>query len=218
MMTTDSSSVRWRLPLLLAGVLVLLGGPRHPGGTMAEMLAHPDWVPGHVLVTAGFAALLAGLVLLARSGTVPAPGARWLRFAIAATVLQTVEMVVHTASVVDHGNLVAGRATPVLSTHLALAVAFYPAFGAAAAGLILTAARTRAVGSWWIAWLGVAGAVAHGASAPLTILTGDERFRILFPGVALFALWMVLAALWPLRARAAAAPRHAAPLPAAARS
>lgn len=201
-----TSFPRWRLFVLLGGLLICIGGPMHPGGSMAQMLAHPSWVPGHTLVTLGFAALLAGLVMLARAGTVPPSTRRWLRFAVVATALQTIEMVLHTAAAVDHGNLVAGRATPVLSTHLALAVAFYPLFGAAIIALILAGARDRALGSWWIAPLGVVGAAAHGAAAPLVVLLGDERFRILFPGIALFALWAVIAALWPARAPVSAAP------------
>ena len=134
-MPTTSFS-RWRLFVFLGGLLICIGGPMHPGGSMAEMLAHPSWVPGHTLVTLGFAALLAGLVMLARAGTVPQPTRRWLRFAVVGTALQTVEMVLHTAAVVDHGNLVAGRGTPVLSTHLALAVVFYPLFGAAIIALM----------------------------------------------------------------------------------
>ena len=208
-------SLRWRAPLLLAGVLILLGGPRHPRGAMVEMLAHPDWVLAHMLVLAGFVALLAGLVLLRRGAPQPARTAWWLRFAIAATALQSFEMVLHTVSVVDGGNLAAGHATPVLSTHLALAVVMYPLFGAAMVGFILAAARERAAGSVWIAWLGVIGAAAHGLSAPIVILSGDTRFAILFPMLMLLALWLVIAAFLPARAAAAAPHPHASPLPAA---
>ncbi len=208
----DTSSFRWRAAVLLGGVLILQGGPRHPRGTMAEMLVHPDWVLAHTLVLGGFIALLAGLVLLRRGGAQPARTAWWLRFAIGATALQALEMVLHTAAVVDGGHLAAGHATPVLSTHLALSVVVYPLFGAGMIGLILAGARERSVGSRWIAWLGVTGATAHGLAAPLVVLSGDVRFAILFPGIALLALWMVLAALWPARA-AAIAPHPAPPRP-----
>lgn len=208
---TTTPSLRWRVPVLVAGVLVLLGAPRHPRGTMTEMLAHPDWVMAHTLVLAGFVVLLAGLVMLRRGGAHPARTAWWLRFAVIATALQALEMAVHTAAVVDHASLAAGRATPVLSTHLALSVVIYPLFGAAIVGLIVAAARERAAGSWWIAWLGIIGATAHGLAAPLVVLSGDTRFAILFPGIALLALWMVLASLWPVRARAAAPASAAAP-------
>lgn len=192
---------RWRLFLLFAGILILLGGPMHPGGTMAEMLADPTWVPGHTLVTIGFAALLAALIHLGRTPRVTDASRNWLRFAIVATALQTLEMVLHTAAAVDHGNLVAGHATPVLSTHLALAVAFYPVFGAAIIAFIVIAARERAMGEWWYAPVGIIGAAMHGAAAPLVVLTGDDRFRVLFPGLALLGLWMALAALLPTQRR-----------------
>lgn len=210
---STSSSLRWRIPVLLGGVLIL-AGPQHPRGDMVQMLGHADWLASHVLMTASLILLGVGLVLLRRGGPQPERTARWLRYAIIATALQTVEAVVHTAAVVDHGNLAAGRATPVLTTHLAMAVVLYPLFGAAVVGLIVAAARERVLGSWWIAWIGIIGATAHGAAAPLRILTGYAPFSILFAGIVVFALWMVLAGLWPLRAGAPA--RRAAPMPAAA--
>jgi hypothetical protein len=210
---STTPSLRWRIPLLLAGVMIL-AGPQHPrGSTMLQMLGHADWLANHLLMTASLIAFGVGLVLLRRGGPKPERTARWLRFAIIATALQTVEAVVHTAAVVDHGNLAAGRATPVLSTHLAMAVVVYPLFGAAVVGLIVAAARERVLGSWWIAWIGIIGATAHGAAAPLRILTGYEPFSILFAGIVPLALWMALAGGWPLRAGAPA--RRAAPLPAA---
>ena len=210
---STTSSLRWRIPLLLAGVMIL-AGPQHPrGSTMLQMLGHADWLANHLLMTASLIAFGVGLVLLRRGEPQPERTARWLRYAIIATALQTVEAVVHTAAVVDHGNLAAGRATPVLTTHLAMAVVLYPLFGAAAVGLIVAAARERVLGSWWIAWIGIIGATAHGAAAPLRILTGYEPFSILFAGIVVLALWMVLAGVWPLRAAAPA--RRGAPLPAA---
>jgi hypothetical protein len=211
---STTSSLRWRVPLLLAGVLIL-AGPQHPrGSTMLEMLGHADWLASHVLLTASLILFGVGMVLLRSGGPQPERTAWWLRFAIIATALQTVEAVVHTAAMVDHGNLAAGRATPVLTTHLAMAVVLYPLFGAAAVGLIVAAARERVLGSWWIAWIGIIGATAHGLAAPLRILTGYAPFSILFAGIVVFALWMALAGLWPLRAVAPA--RRAAPQPAAA--
>jgi hypothetical protein len=199
---TISPSLRWRLPVLLAGILIVLGGPRHPGGSMAQMLADPEWIPAHVLMLAGFVALLAGLILFRRAGALPDRTARFLRYATFAAALQTVEMVVHTLAFVDHANVVAGRTAPVLFTHLGLAVVAYPLFALALIGLIVAGARDRTLGSWWVAWLGIAGVAAHGIAAPAVVLGAGERFRVLFAGAALFALWLVLAALWPARGRA----------------
>jgi hypothetical protein len=190
-----------------AAALILAGGPLHPGGTMAEMLGHVDWVLSHLLVLGGFVALLAAMLLLRRALPWPERSERWLRLAWVGTLLQTIEMVFHTAAVVDHANLVAGRSTPILTTHLVLAVICYPIFGVTFAGFIVGTARDRVLGSPWIAWLGVAGALAHGAAPPLVLLARLEGARVLFPMVMLLAAWLVLAALWPARAAAGAAAR-----------
>src|SRR6185312_1991711 len=97
----------------------------------------------------------------------------WLRWAIVAAALQTVEMTLHTLAFVDHDHLVAGQPTPVLSTHLTLAVVVYPLFALTMIGIIVAGARERALGSWWIAGLGIAGVAAHGAAAPLAVLGAD---------------------------------------------
>ena len=196
----------WRPCLVLSALFILVGGPRHPRGTMAEMLGHPDWVLSHALMLVGFVALLMGLILYNRGAAVPDRTRKWVRFAMIGTALQVVEMVMHTVSVVDHANLVAGRATPVLTTHLWLAVVFYPIFAATIVGLILAGMRDRSLGSPWIGWLGILGAVAHGASAPLVILFKIEQARALFPGIAVLAVWLLLAALWPLRSKAQSEP------------
>jgi hypothetical protein len=187
--------------LILAGGLLLAGGPRHPGGTTAEMLADPEWIPAHTLMLAGFLALLTGLVVLSRDPLTSAMR-RWVRLAIAGAALQAVEMVFHTLATFDHANLMAGRTTPILSTHLALAVVAYPLFAASTIGLIVMGARERALGSRWISWIGVIGAVGHGVAAPLTVLTAIPWARRLFPAVVALALWMLLAALWPRRSKA----------------
>lgn len=188
----------WRSLFILAGGLILAGGPRHPGGTMAEMLANPEWIPAHTLMLAGFVALLAGLVVVSRE---PLSNAmrRSVRLAVAGAALQTLEMAVHTVAAFDHANLMAGRPTPILSTHVALSVVAYPLFAAAMIGFIVAGARERAIGSRWIAWLGIIGAFGHGVAAPLTILTNFAWARLLFPLLTALALWMVVAALLPRR-------------------
>jgi hypothetical protein len=193
----------WRGCFLLAAAFILTGGPQHPGGSMAQMLAHPKWVIAHVLVLGGFLALFAGLALYGRGGVLPERTRRWRRIAIVGTALQAVEMVFHTISYVDHGHLVAGEPTPVLTIHLTLAFILYPVFGVTMAGFILATARERTLASPWIAWLGLIGVVAHGAAPPLVLGFGWTGARILFPMVMLFAFWLVLAAVWPLRVRVA---------------
>jgi hypothetical protein len=191
----------WRVCFIVAALFIIAGGPQHPGGTMAEMLGNPKWVPAHSLLLAGFVTLLAGLLLYKRRTPLPARAHRWLQFAIIGTVLQTIEMALHTAAVVDHHRLVAGQSTPVLTTHLWLAVFFYPIFGFTIIGFIIAGMRDRVMGSPWIGWLGIAGALGHGLAPPLVVWLKIERASILFPFLLLFALWLILAALWPLRAR-----------------
>jgi len=193
----------WRLCFIVSALFMIAGGPQHPGGTMAEMLADPKWVPAHSLLLAGFVTLLAGLLLFKRSTSLPLPASanRWLQFAIIGTVLQTIEMAMHTAAFVDHHHLVAGQSTPVLTTHLWLAVLFYPIFGLAITGFIIAGMRDRVIGSPWIGWQGIAGVLAQGAAPPLLIVFKVEGARFLFPFLLLFALWLILAGLWPLRGR-----------------
>ncbi|HZG43345.1 MAG TPA: hypothetical protein VEY93_10315 [Longimicrobium sp.] len=202
----------WRLFLLLGAAGILAGGPRHPGGTMAEMLAHPDWVLSHVLVLGGYISLLVALVLFRRDGGLPARTDRWARLAVIGTALMVTEAIFHAAAVVDHANLMAGRGTPILSIHLALSVIIYPVFAVTIIGFMLAGARERVIGSRWITWMGIAGAAMHGLSTPLVVGLGDERFKFLFPGVVLFALWELIAAFLPARATAPSA----APAPLAA--
>ena len=189
----------WRFLFFSAGVLILVGGPQHPKGDMAQMLADSAWVPAHSYLLAGFVAMLLGLVLSARN-PLSARMRLWLRLAIAGTVLQCIEMALHLAAKVDVENLVAGRPTPVLTTHLFLAVCVYPIFAATVIGLIIAGAREHKLGSWWIAWLGIIGTAGHGLSAPLVVAVKWGPAGILFPFLMGLALWLVLASVWPVRA------------------
>jgi hypothetical protein len=197
-----SKSLPWRACFVLAGLFIMAGGPQHPAGTMPQMLANPQWVPAHALMLAGFVALLAGLVLYGRATELSPRVRRWHRLAVAGTALQAVEMALHTAAVVDGPNLAAGRATPILTTHLAIAVPIYPFFALVLIGFVIVAAGERALGSPWIAPLAVAGLFAHGAAAPLVILGAPGHWNALFAGLLLAAIWMILSAAWPLRASA----------------
>ena len=192
-------TMAWRVSFVLFAVLVAAGGPQHPKGTMEQMLADPKWVPAHALMLAGFVALLIGLILFGRGRALPPRTRRWLRWAVAGAIAQTVEMALHTAAAVDAANLVAHRSTPVLTTHLAFAVAAYPFFAATLIGFIVAAAKERALGSPWIAPVGILGAAAHGASAPLVVAFDVPGAGVLFPLLMLVALWALVAAFWPAR-------------------
>ena len=190
-------SIGWRVCFVGCALFVMAGGPRHPGGTMAEMLADPEWVPSHTLQLAGFVLLPIGLLLYQRAAPRPARTRQWTRLAAIGALLQAVEMAFHLAAYVDHANLMAGHATPVLTTHLGLAVVCYPIFAVTIVGWIVAGMRDKVLGSPLIAWIGILGVVAHGAAAPLVVGLGIIGARVLFPAVTLLALWLILAAVWP---------------------
>ena len=171
----------------------------HPGGTMAEMLADPNWLPAHALVTIGFIGLSAGLRAWGWSTPLPPRTAEWLTLAFWASVAQSIDMVFHTAAMVDLGRLIAGGPTPVLTTHLWMTAVIYPLFAAVLIGFLVAASRDRLLGSWWIAWLGIAGAIGHGLAGPLVVVWEIEWARNLFPLIVLVAIWMIAAAAWPAR-------------------
>ena len=193
----------WRVLFAVAGAMMVAGGPRHPLGSMLEMLMHHDWFMAHALVTLGYGAMVAGLVAFSSTAANTPALRSWTRFAIVATALQTLELAVHTVAMVDAGNLAAGHATPVLTTHLAMSMVFYPLFGVASAAFFIKAMRERAIGSPWFVWIGVIGTLANGIAPILVGLFGWMEARILFTFMIGIALWLLLAAVWPAYARRA---------------
>ncbi len=191
----------WRVCFLIAAAGILAGGPMHPKGTMPEMLGNSTWVPAHSLMLAGFIALLIALILLRRETGLSEGMQKWSKLAVVATLLQAIEMALHDAATLDRTHLLLGQSTPILTTHLWLAVLIYPLFAIIMAGFILIAMRDRAVESKWIGWIGILGLIGHGISAPLVVAAGRAGASGLFALLTLFAIWMLLAALWP-------APKH----------
>lgn len=189
-------SLQWRIPFLVCGVLILVGGPRHPEGDMAHMLADPAWVPAHLLMLGGFIAFLLGLLAFSRGG-LPERTRRWTRRALVGAGLMVLEMALHTAATVDAARYAAGQATPVFWAHIALILIAYPIFGLVVTGWILATSGDRVLGSAWIGWIGIVGAVATGL-APYLIWLGINIFAMMI----LFAAWTILAAVWPVRAGA----------------
>lgn len=196
-MTTLLTRNGWRICFVLAGAAMLVGGPLHPAGSMAEMLSDPNWFPSHTLMTIAFMLMFAGLVLWGRTGHAGNNTRRWLLPALIAIVLQSIDMVFHTAAMVDHERLVAGLATPVLTTHLWLTAVVYPIFALAIIAFLIAAGRDRVLGSWWIAWLGVLGAAGHGLAGPLVVIWEIPWAAALFPMIVLVGVWMMAAACWP---------------------
>jgi hypothetical protein len=189
----------WRALFVIGGLLVAIGGPQHPGGTMLDMLRDPAWFRAHALVFSGILAWTIGVWLFIQSRPASALPDRWLRFALVMTTLQMLDMAVHTMAYVDADALAAGAATPVLTTHLWLTVVIYPIFGIAMIGFIWTTQRKRLLGSVWIGWLGMLGAAGHGAAGLLVVGFEIGWASILFPFLVFLALWFILAGVWPSR-------------------
>lgn len=198
----------WRPAFLLAGVALMLGGPRHPAPrpelpffeSTALMLAHPDWVSSHLLMLAAFSCLFVALAIWQRNANLPARSRRWTRFALFAVALAVLEMGFHTAAVLDLERLRAGSMTPILTTHLTLAALANPLLAVGLAAVALHGARSRQLGSRWIAWMVVLGGAAFGFASIYVVVTHDQRVSPLFAiGSALMALWFLLIAVWPVR-------------------
>jgi hypothetical protein len=127
-----------------------------------------------------------------------------LRLACVGSALQALEMFIHAIAYVDLASLRAGASTPVLSTHLFMTPLLYPVFAATTIALIVRGAQYRAIGSWWIAPIGIVGAAAHGLAGLL--VGGFEVMwaRVLFIGIAPAGLWLLLAGVLPAKTAAAA--------------
>lgn len=201
------TTVLWRTGFLLAGVLLMLGGPRHPSPhtdlpfseSTALMLAHSDWVPSHLLMLAAFASLLIALVIWRRQAHLPASAGTWTTAALVVVGLAVVEMGFHTAAVLDLENLRAGSSTPILTTHLVLAATVNPLLAVALSAVAVQGARFRQLGSRWTAWIVVLGGAIFGFASAYVVVTHDQRVSPLFAiGSALMALWFIVTALWPV--------------------
>ncbi len=204
-MERDSSRV-WRSLFVGGGLIYFVGAFFHPRGMgMAGMLVDPAWIPSHTAVFVGLSLMTIGLVFFRRSSRVSPRMDRWLVFAIVMAILETVEMALHTMAYVDagalaHGSLHGGLSTPVLTIHIWMATLVYTPFAVAMIGLILMGQRERTLGSPWISWLGLVGAVAHGSVMWLVVVLQVNGAGILFPIYALsLSLWFILAGIWPTR-------------------
>jgi hypothetical protein len=211
----------WRACFVVGGLLYFVGAFFHPRASgMAAMLVDPAWIPAHAAVFVGFAVVTMGLLSFRRSVPVSPTVDRWLRITLVLAVVQIVEMGLHTMAYVDAGALPpaafhGGSATPVLTAHVWLSTLAFTPFAVAFLGLIWTGARERVLGSPWILWLGVIGAVAYGTVMWLVFILEIDGAGVLFPVAHLAVpLWFILAGVWPARepARVSAAAGAGAPL------
>jgi hypothetical protein len=190
----------WRILFAAGGVIMAAGGPLHPRGeTMHSMLIDPNWFPSHMGQLVGFGLMTLGMMRFRRVLPHSPAVRRWSGLAALGLALQTVEMAFHLASMVDAEKLAAGLATPVLSTHIVLALTIYPLLAILVSGLIVVAARTRELGTPLLAPLGIAGLVAQAIAVVLVAGFDMQAARIGFPMVMLFAIWTVVVSLMPSR-------------------
>jgi hypothetical protein len=190
----------WRILFAAGGVIMAAGGPLHPRGeTMHSMLIDPNWFPSHMAQLVGFGLMTLGMMRFRRVLPHSPAVRRWSGLAALGLALQTVEMAFHLASMVDAEKLAAGLATPVLSTHIVLALTIYPLLAILVSGLIVVAARTRELGTPLLAPLGIAGLVAQAIAVVLVAGFDMQAARIGFPMVMLFAIWTVVVSLMPSR-------------------
>ena len=190
----------WRVLFGLGGVIMALGGPLHPRGeTMHSMLIDPNWFPSHMAQLVGYCLMTLGLMRFRRVMPHSPAVQRWSGLAALGLALQTVEMAFHLASMVDAEKLAAGLATPILSTHIVLALTIYPLLAILMSGLIVVAARTRELGNPWIAPFGIAGLVAQAIAVVLVAGFDIQAARVGFPMVMLFAIWTVVVSFLPSR-------------------
>jgi hypothetical protein len=208
-MTANLSRV-WRVLFVVGGLVYAVGASQHPRGeTMADMLVDPTWIPAHAAVFVGFLLITFGLASFRRAVAVSPAVGRWLTATLVLAAVQVIEMGLHTMAYVDanalaSGDLHGGLSTPVLTSHMWLSTLAFTPFAVAFLGLIWKGSRERVLGSPWIIWLGVIGALAYGSVMLLLVVLQVEWAPILFP-IAHIAvpLWFVLAGVWPSRRAAA---------------
>ncbi len=207
------SKISWRPLVVMAGVLIFVGGGMHPDATednlslranFASMMANDGWVPGHSIMAVG-AALLFGAVLLARRDRAWPLSDALFRLAVVAAAANLVELVVHTAVVVDEEALRDGETRVLTALHLVGSGAFYPLFGITVAILAWRLASAWSRPLWVVSAVGVVGGVSHAVSAPLAILTEDSTYEFLFPlaGITI-SVWLFVLGVAGLRLTAPA--------------
>ena len=189
----------WRIFFILGGILMLIGGPQHPRGTMLEMLNNPLWFASHAYIFGGFTCWTVALWLMRRDIAPEGRADLWLRAAIWVSAIQAFDYIFHTMAYVDAAALAAGTSTPVLTIHMVLTPIVYPLYAIGIIGFIIAAQRTGMVGSPWIGWLGIAGAAAHGLAGIFVAGFAIDALRILFPMLMLLALWFIITGFIPVR-------------------
>jgi len=209
---TSHRTSTWPWALGVGGLLFLVGGLMHPAGgstrpeplATAEFIGAPAWIPSHTLLLVGTVGLLIGLFALARSRAPLSTGARRAAWVAAiGGVLLVVEGAFHLAAFADEDAVLAGAATPFLSTHQVMSLFVYPLFTFSVAALAVLSGRTLTHPA--VSVIGALGAVCFGVAPALVGLAGIEALSLLFPiGGSLMALWFTVVGITCLTRRAPA--------------
>jgi hypothetical protein len=181
------------------GLLIAVGGQLHPigeGDTMpaalASMTGDQLWTISHVLLLAGLAVVLVGLVLAYRDRTLGSSLDLPLRLAILGYSFGALEMVPHLLASRDHDELAAGEITTFVRAHLVLESLVTPLL--AVSTILLAIAVARAAGTkpaWVLAGFAILGGVAFGLAAPLVTITEEPAVAALFAGEFGVAVWLI---------------------------
>ncbi len=193
---------RYRSPavlLLAGGVLLAAGGAMHPqgsGGTLEDhllsMFASPSWSLAHVVLLVGSLVSVAAFATARRLQVLGPRLRRWWAVAIAGWGFGALEMVPHLLAANEAHELAHHEATPVLDLHVVMQVVASPAVGLTGAALaVVVALASRSWAAWALAVPAVIGGLGSAAAGPLTVLSGDPAFAVLFPFQAGLALWLV---------------------------
>lgn len=213
-----SRPITWWPLLVFGGLLVFVGGGMHgdPAGpdlpirqNLATTMEAGGWVLGHAIMTVG-AALIAGGVWIARREAGWQLSRTLWRVLVVAVALNAIELVVHTAVIVEKDGLLAGETGLLTAVHLAGLLIVYPLYGLAVAAVAAVRFRAAGIGHRAIAALGIVGGVCHAVSAPLAVATESSAFEFLFP------LAGVTVSAWWIGTGISARPRRAAAVPATA--
>ncbi len=187
------------LPLAVGGLLMAAGTNLHPRAeratvrdSLADMLGSPVWNLSHLLILAGLVMSVGAFVIARRERAFGASVERWLTVAIVAWGLASIELVPHLLAVRDLEALHHHEATPILDTHLMLAVGSTPALGLSAVALAVSIARAaRTVPAWILAGIASIGGIAYAAAGPLIQILAIPEVSVLFAGQLLIALWII---------------------------
>lgn len=184
---------------LAGGLLTAVGGGLHPTGVGDTVDAHllsmfdsPQWPLSHWLLLAGAVASTLAFVWAWRTHAFGPRVQRWLPLVAAAWGVGAAELVPHLLASQDAHALAHHDSTPMLDTHLSLAIVAGPAVGlsgALIAVVIARAARSRI--AWVLAAVAVIGGLLYGAATPLIVITDDPAISVLFAAQTGLAVWLI---------------------------